>query len=134
MQSIIRGLYSFLVGGIALSMFSAIQKTTYGYPIAWDGYLLSILLGGSFGLIIGEGRLKLKHKLEKMQRRNFLLSVMRNVNRLIVKEKERTPLLQGICDNLIGKRSYFNAWIAILDEDGSLITTAEEELVRAFCQ
>jgi PAS domain S-box-containing protein len=132
MQSIISGLYSFLVGGIALSMFSAVQKITYGYPIAWDGYLLSILFGGSFGLIIGGRRLKLKHKLEKMQRRNLLLSAYRNVNQLIVKEKERNRLLQGICDNLVEQRSYFNAWIAILDEDGSLITTAEAGIGEDF--
>jgi transcriptional accessory protein Tex/SPT6 len=33
-------------------------------------------------------------------------------------------LLKGACGTLIETRGYYNAWVAILDESGELVTTA----------
>jgi signal transduction histidine kinase len=63
---------------------------------------------------------------------NLVLRAIRNVNQLITKEKDPDKLLQGACDNLIATRGYHNAWIALLDESGRLVTSAEAGLGEAF--
>jgi len=73
-----------------------------------------------------------KYLAEQMAHLNLVLRAIRNVNQLITKEKDRDKLLQGACDNLIEARGYHNAWIALLDESGRLVTTAEAGLGEAF--
>jgi len=90
-----------------------------GYPVGGpDGELIGAV---EVGLDITER----KRAEEKAKHLNMVLHAIRNVNQLITKEKNRDRLLQGICDNLIATRGYGNAWIALLDEDGGLITTAQ---------
>ena len=73
---------------------------------------------------------------KQMERRiehlNLVLRAIRNVNQLIAKEKNRDRLLKGTCDNLVESCGYYDAWVAILDESGSLVTTAEAGLGRGF--
>jgi len=64
----------------------------------------------------------------KTERLNLVLQTIRNVDQLLVKEKDPIKLLRGICDNLVEYRSYFNAWIALLDELGGLTHIAEAGL------
>jgi PAS domain S-box-containing protein len=73
-----------------------------------------------------------KHLEERMAHLNLVLRAIRNVNQLITKEKDRGKLLQGACNSLIETRGYHNAWIALLDEAGKLVTTAEAGLGEAF--
>ena len=73
-----------------------------------------------------------KHLGERMAHLNLVLRAIRNVNQLITKEHDRDRLLQGACDNLIETRGYPNAWIALLDHSGTLLTTAEAGLGEAF--
>lgn len=54
-----------------------------------------------------------------------VLSSIRTVNRLIIKEKKRERLIQGICDSLIEHRGYYNAWIVLFDEKYSILASAE---------
>nr|MBN1230187.1 PAS domain-containing protein [Anaerolineae bacterium] len=61
---------------------------------------------------------------EREKHLTAVLRVIRNVNQLIVHEKDRDRLLQGACDNLIATRSYHIAWIALIDESGALLTMA----------
>jgi len=63
---------------------------------------------------------------------NCVLRAIRNVYQLIIEDKERDRLLKNICDKLIETRGYYNAWIAILDKSGGLITTAEAGLGNNF--
>ena len=63
---------------------------------------------------------------------NRVLRAIRNVNQLITKEKDRDKLIKGACKNLIENRGYFNAWIALLDESGKYITSAESGLGKDF--
>ena len=63
---------------------------------------------------------------------NAILRAIRNVNQLITKEKDHDRLLTGICDKLIETRGYYNAWIALLDKSGELVTTAEAGLGKDF--
>ncbi|MBT9162429.1 MAG: Sensor protein FixL [Dehalococcoidia bacterium] len=56
---------------------------------------------------------------------NLVLRAIRNVNQLITREKDRDRLLKGVCETLIETRGYHHAWIAMLDESGGLVTSAE---------
>jgi len=132
MLGFINGTLSFLMGAIALSLFSAIQKIMLGYPFALKGYFVPVIVGGSFGLVIGMWRLKLKKNEEKMKRLNLMLRTIRNVNKLLVKEKDPTRLLQETCENLIENRGYYNAWFALLNESEELVETAEAGLGKNF--
>jgi len=65
---------------------------------------------------------------------NAVLRAIRNVNQIIVTEKDRNRLLQRVCDGLIETRGYYNAWIALLDPAGNLMAAAEAGLGEAFAQ
>jgi len=69
---------------------------------------------------------------ERVEHLNAVLRAIRGVNQLIVREKDRDRLLQGACDNLIEARGYYNAWTALLDEAGGLVTTAEAGVGEDF--
>ncbi len=64
--------------------------------------------------------MKPKETRGKLERRNLLLSTIRNINLMLFREKDRTRLLQSICDNLVESRGYHNAWIVLLDDARSL--------------
>jgi len=74
----------------------------------------------------------LKSSGNRLNRLNLVMRTIRNVNQLLVKEKDRTRLLQGICENLVRNRGYYNAWVAVLDESGKLVTSAESGLGKEF--
>jgi PAS domain S-box-containing protein len=57
---------------------------------------------------------------QRMQHLNAVLKAIRNVNQLITQEKNRERLLQRACQNLVQTRGYYNAWIALLDDQGKL--------------
>ena len=61
---------------------------------------------------------------ERAEHLTLVLQAIRNVNQLIVREKDRDKLLQGACDNLVETRGYHNAWIALLDDSGSLLAAS----------
>jgi len=67
---------------------------------------------------------------EKIEHLNLVLRAIRGVNQLMVRERDRDRLLRGACDSLIETRGYHNAWIALLDEAGGLVTTAEAGVSR----
>ncbi len=59
--------------------------------------------------------------LEHVERLNAVLRAIRNVNQLITKENDRQRLIEGACDVLTEGLSYYNAWIALLDETGARV-------------
>jgi PAS domain S-box-containing protein len=63
---------------------------------------------------------------------NLVFRSVRNVNRLIAQERDRPKLLEGICNKLTENSGYYNAWIALLDNSGGLIRTAEAGLGHDF--
>ena len=69
---------------------------------------------------------------ERVKHLNAVLLAVRGVNQLIVREKDRDRLLQGACDILISTRGYSAAWIALVDEDGGLLTAARAGLGKEF--
>ena len=63
---------------------------------------------------------------------NVVFRSVRKVNRLIAQEKDRSKLLEGICEKLTENGGYSNAWIALLDKSGGVIKTAEACLGHEF--
>ncbi|MCL0076074.1 PAS domain S-box protein, partial [Dehalococcoidia bacterium] len=64
----------------------------------------------------------------RIEHLNLVLRAIRNVNQLITREKDRDRLLKGASETLIETRGYHHAWIAIFDESGGLVTTAQAGL------
>ncbi len=85
-----------------------------------------------FGIIISRLITKRKQAEEKVKHLNRVLRAIRNVNQLITKEKDRDRLIKGASENLTETRGYFNAWIALLDETGKYITSAESGFGKEF--
>lgn len=60
------------------------------------------------------------------------LRSIREVDRLLFRIEDRSELLQAICDALIKNRSYYNAWIVLVDKSNRVIETAEAGLGDGF--
>jgi two-component system sensor histidine kinase/response regulator len=60
------------------------------------------------------------------------LGAVRNVNQLIVREKDRDRLLERACDKLVETRGYHTAWAVALDESHKAVSVAEAGLGEAF--
>ncbi|MBW1672617.1 MAG: response regulator [Deltaproteobacteria bacterium] len=69
---------------------------------------------------------------ERIKHVNTFLRVIHSVSRLIIREKDRDTLLKEVCKGLIETSCYYDAWIALLDKSGSLLTTAEAGLGKDF--
>ena len=69
---------------------------------------------------------------ERIKHVNTVLRVIHSVSRLIIREKDRDTLLKEVCKGLIETSCYYDAWIALLDKSGSLLTTAEAGLGKDF--
>jgi len=69
---------------------------------------------------------------ERVNHLNRVLRAVRNVNQLVVKEKDRDRLLQGVCDTLIETRGYYNAWIVLFDVSGKFVGNAEAGFGKDF--
>ncbi len=55
---------------------------------------------------------------EQLNHLNHVLMSIRNVNQLIVQERDPKQLVQKICNVLVDNRGYNAAWIALADTDG----------------
>ena len=53
---------------------------------------------------------------ERINHLNLTLHSIRNVNQLITREKDRSLLIQKVCDGLVESQSFDGAWIVLLDE------------------
>lgn len=66
-----------------------------------------------------------KHQAEKrLHHINGILRAIRNVNQLIVQEKDRDRLIDQACRLLTEGRGYFNAYIALVTEEGQVRAAA----------
>ena len=69
---------------------------------------------------------------DKISHLNAVLSSIRDVSRLIIKEKDPQSLIRGICASLIEKRSFHNAWIVLIDGRQHITASAEAGLGLDF--
>ena len=76
-----------------------------------------------------QGTIKDVTELEESRRRinhlNSVLHALRNVDQLIIREKDRTQLIQKVCDTLTETRGFTNAWIVLLNAKKEAVFTAE---------
>jgi PAS domain S-box-containing protein len=124
-----------LIAGESVSSFDT-QRVTK------DGRLLDVWLtvtklvddaGKSIGIASTERDItERKRAMERIAHLNAVLIAIRDVNQLIVKEKDRDILLQEICRNLIETQGYSSAWIALLDESHKLIKSAEAGIGKNY--
>ncbi len=69
---------------------------------------------------------------ERERHLNRVLRAIRNVNQLIVAEKDPQQLISKACRCLTETRGYGHAWIALLDEQDRPTLFAEDELGECF--
>mgnify|MGYP006287559887 CR=1 FL=1 len=75
--------------------------------------------------IIGDRETLVVRLAEAQKREEHLKQVLlaiRNVNQLIVREKDKKNLIDKACENLTETLGYYNAWIAIMDHAGEKAT------------
>lgn len=68
---------------------------------------------------------------ERIVHLNAVLRAVRNVMQLIARERERTRLLEGVCQSLIETRGFQSAWIGLFD-DGRFVMASQAGLTDAF--
>ncbi len=69
---------------------------------------------------------------KRMGHLNLVLRAIRNVNQLIIVEKDRNNLIKRACDSLIETRGYYFSWIILLDKNNSPSDYAESGLGKDF--
>ncbi len=69
-----------------------------------------------------------KYENDRIRHLNNVLSSIRDVNRLIFKEKDKNNLIKGVCESLVRNRGYYNAWIILIDDCGKITASAEAGL------
>lgn len=84
---------------------------------AFNIYLAMAIIAGTMSYRLSSER--------KIQDLDDILRAVRNVDKLIVKEKDQDRLLKGICNCLIESRGYKIAWIVLIDKSGHFVTAAE---------
>ncbi|HID73852.1 MAG TPA: PAS domain S-box protein [Thermoplasmata archaeon] len=66
-----------------------------------------------------------------LEHRNLVLRAIRNVNQLIIREKNRDHLITSVCE-ILASMGYHGAWIGLIDPEGSLQAAAESGMGDAF--
>lgn len=62
---------------------------------------------------------------ERLEYLNRVLRALRNINQLIVQEKEPASLITKACENLTRDRVYNHAWIALMDDNRGIVSMVE---------
>jgi PAS domain S-box-containing protein len=75
---------------------------------------------------------RVKQRTQRIESLNSVLRAIRGVNQLIVREKDRDRLITEACRILTTARESHNAWIALMDESGELVATAEAGVGQEF--
>jgi PAS domain S-box-containing protein len=71
-------------------------------------------------------------RIEKIERLNLVLNSIREVGRLLVSKNDKKKLIKGICDILVDKRGYYNAWIGLFDADRNVELMADSGFESQF--
>jgi hypothetical protein len=100
------------------------------YPTA-DDYIRALMFI-VISIVVAYLSERIMRAQERMRHFNLVLRSIRDINHLITKEKDLYRLMKGICDNLVKNRSYFYAWIAVVDDNSRLLFAAESGLGEKF--
>ncbi len=69
---------------------------------------------------------------ERIKHLNAILYAIRDINQLVIGEKNVDKLIHGICDSLITARGYQSVWIVLTTEDQQFVTAAEAGIGGLF--
>lgn len=107
-----------LAGAAGLAALTTVEHLILGQVIHVQAFVAPLASGSLLGFLFfvwyrqnGLFKMRLIHL-------NFVLKTIRSVNRLLTQEKDRDRFIQGVCDNLVKHRGYYNAWIALKDMHG----------------
>ncbi|MCH7733010.1 MAG: PAS domain S-box protein [Candidatus Marinimicrobia bacterium] len=67
-----------------------------------------------------------------LRRTNTVLKTIRDVNQLIVRERDRWKMIRQACKILTGEGGYSRAWIVLLDKNGKLTDSAQSGWGKKF--
>ena len=108
-----------LKGGFVVSLFIALMHAASYFAgpdqIAILRCLAFVLVGSAAGILC-ERRRRAERRAEHL---TSVLKAIRNVNQLIIAEKDRDRLLQAACNVLTEARGYEATWLAYLKDDGT---------------
>jgi len=76
--------------------------------------------------------LERSHSNRLLQRSNIVLKTIRNVNKLIVRERNSNKLITQVCKILTGDGAYPRAWVALLDPKGRLKGSSQSGWGKKF--
>jgi PAS domain S-box-containing protein len=123
-----RGVWVAVILSLALVVAHLLMKKYYPTVDDYIRALMFIVIS----VVVSYLSERITRARERMQHFNLVLRSIRDINHLITKEKDVERLLKGICDNLVKNRSYFYAWIALVDDNSRLVWAAEAGLVDKF--
>lgn len=123
MRKFVYFIVCFVLGAAIFCAISGLHQRIS--PVSLRGYPAAFLLGGLSGILLGQWRRTAVEKQRRLQRRNLVLGAVRSINQLISREKDLDRLLQGVCDILVKNRGYYNAWIALSNEESIVTRTAQ---------
>jgi len=86
----------------------------------------------NFLISIGEDITERNEAREITLHLNRVLRTIRNVNQLIVEEKNKDVLINKICKILTTDSGYNNAWIVLFDKERKYVSSAESGLDKIF--
>ena len=111
---------------IGKTLVHEIELQTVGGGLIWIEYSMHPIYNehGKIKYLVPEGRdiTERKQAEEHIQHLRRVLMAIRDVNQLIVHEKNRQKLLQGACDILNQTREYKLVWIGLVREDSLEVT------------
>ena len=123
-----RGIWVAVFLSICLAVTHIFLKKYFHTPEDFFRALMFIVMG-SVVAVLSE---RFKRARERMHHFNLVLRSIRDINHLITKEKDLERLLKGICVKLVENRSYFYAWIAVVNEETRQVWVAESGLGESF--
>jgi PAS domain S-box-containing protein len=88
-----------------------VEVSTRGIAVGNDHMLISVVRD------IGDRH----HARAQLEHLNAVLRGIRNVNQLIVQEKDPQRLIQRACETLVETRGYQGAWIVLSEREGSAV-------------
>ena len=104
------------------TLFETVHQRKDGSPFPVEVSARGVPVGDDHMVISVVRDLSERHRTRaQLEHLNAVLRGIRNVNQLIVQEKDPQRLIQRACDTLVETRGYQGAWIVLADrEDGGL--------------
>lgn len=105
------------------------------YNLKFINNVISVIILFLFLIIAYYTLGKISKYINKNEHLNGVLSVVRDVNQLIIREKEASSMLQESCNILVSNHIYLRAWIMTVDDEHqikSIISTDSSENFESF--